>query len=131
MAKKAPSNRGAARHKATVPVAAVAAGGELPIITVPPGGTLTVVVDVGPMTVDYHVNYMGRSIIAAQLDRAEEVSPLAPGDNLLIWSFTHTEKGWHHAIGFSINGGQVALLEKKSEANKDRDFSTGIAVVRA
>jgi hypothetical protein len=130
VAKKTPTTKGARANRATVSLAAVSAAGTLPIITIPPGGTLTVVVDVGPMTIPYTVAYAGHNVIKSPVDRAEEVAPLLPGDNLLAWAFSHTEKGWHHAIGFSINSGPVQLLERKSEANKDSDHSLGAAIVR-
>jgi hypothetical protein len=130
MAKKPPTTKGAARHKATVPLAQVAAAGTLPLIVVPAGGTLTIVVDVGPMSIPYTVAYAGTNVIKSLVDRAEQVNPLLPGDHRLLWAFSHTEKGWHHAIGFSINGGPVQLLESKSEANKDPDHSLGAAIVR-
>jgi len=34
-------------------------------------------------------------------------------------------------FGFSINGGALRVLEKKSEANKDVDHSVGAAIVQA
>ena len=131
MAKKTPTTKGAPASKATTPLAAVAAAATLPVITVPPGGTLKVVVDVGPMTIPYTVAYAGHNVIKSLVDRAEDVAPLLPGDRLLVWAFSHTEKHWEHAIGFSVSGGAVQLLERKSEANKDPDHSLGAAIVRA
>jgi hypothetical protein len=125
------TTKGGTVHKGLVSVAAVAATGSLPIITIPPGGTLTVIVDVGAMTIPYTVAYAGRNAIKSLVDRAEEVVPLLPGDHLLVWAFSHTEKGWHHAIGYSVSNGPVQVLERKSETNKDRDHSLGAAVVRA
>lgn len=130
MAKRAPAATRGRLHKRSVSLAAVTTAGTLPLITIPPGGTLSVVVDVGPMTIPYTVAYAGRNVIKSLVDRAADVVPLAPGDRLLAWAFSHTEKGWQHAIGFSINQGPVQLLERKSEANKDPDHSLGAAVVR-
>ena len=109
---------------------AVAAVPEVPIIEVPPGGTLTIVIDVGPMAIPYTVAYAGKTLIKSLVDRAE-AAPLQTGDRILGWAFAHAVKGWQHAIGFSINGGAVKVLERKSEANKDPDHSVGVAIVRA
>lgn len=129
MAKKKTTKKAPA-HTAMTNVAAVASVNNVPIIVVPPGGTLTIVIDVGPMTIPYTVAYAGKTLIKALVDRAEQV-PLQSGDRLLGWAFAHTEKGWHHAIGHSINGGPVQVLERKSEANKDPDHSVGVAIVKA
>ena len=128
--KKKMTTRGAPTHRASVGAAAVAAVTQVPVITVPPGGTLTIVVDVGPMAIQYTVGYAGKTLITSLVDRAEDV-PLQAGDRILAWSFAHVVKGWSHAIGFSINGGPVQVLERKSEANKDPDHSVGVAVVKA
>jgi hypothetical protein len=82
------------------------------------------------MTIPYTVSYAGRTVIKSLVDRADAVAPLVAGDQLLAWAFSHTEKGWEHAIGFAIDEGQVKLLERKSEANKDQDHSLGAAIVR-
>lgn len=129
MAKKRFTTRGARVTRGRVSVSEVAKAGTLPVIVVPPGGTLKVVVDVGPMTFPYAVAYAGNVILTSLVDGVEDVVPLIPGDQLLTWAFSHTGK-WHHAIGFSINEGGVKLLERKSEANKDPDHSLGAAVVR-
>jgi hypothetical protein len=100
------------------------------VITVPPGGTLLVIVDVGPMRQHYTVSYRGRTLIKSLVDRAEEV-PLQPGEEVLGWSFMHILKGWHHTIGVSVNNGVPIVLESKSEADKDQDASVGFAIVRA
>ena len=100
------------------------------VITVPRGGTLLVIVDVGPMRQHYTVSYRGRTLIKSLVDRAEEV-PLQPGDEVLAWSFTHILKGWHHTIGVSVNNGVPIVLESKSEADKDQDASVGFAIVKA
>jgi hypothetical protein len=131
VAKTTPTTKGAPALKATVSLAAVSDAGTLPTITIPPGGTLTIVVDVGPMTIPYTVAYAGHNVIKSLVDRAENVAPLLAGDRLLVWAFSHTEKEWHHAIGCSIDGGAVQLLERKSEAKKDPDHSLGAAIVKA
>jgi hypothetical protein len=120
----------AKKKPATIPLAVAATNTNVPLIVVPPGGTLTVVVDVGPMTIPYAVAYAGNTIIKSLVDRAKQVQPLLAGDQKLAWTFMHTEKGWSHAIGFSINGGAVQLLERMSEAHKDPDHSIGFAIVR-
>jgi hypothetical protein len=130
LAKKPLTTKGAREHQETAPVAEVAAASRAPIITVPSGSTLTVVVDVGPMAIPYAVAYAGRTIIKSLVDRAEQVMALESGDRVLGWSFAHIVKGWQHAIGFSIDGGPVQLLERKSEANKDPDHTVGFAIVR-
>jgi hypothetical protein len=114
-----------------VPLAEAAGPAGIVVIPVPTGGTLTIIVDVGPMTIPYTVQYAGRTIIKSPVDRAVDVQPLEPGPRVLGWAFAHTQKGWHHAIGFSINGGEVQVLDSKSEANKDSDHSVGAAIVQA
>lgn len=91
---------------------------------------MKIVVDVGPMSIPYTVQYAGRTVIKSLVDRAEDVAPLERGDRVLGWSFSHTEKGWHHAIGYCINEGAIQVLEAKSEAHKDPDHSVGVAIVR-
>lgn len=130
-----------ARRIATAPVSALAAaptgGGSgaaaastTPVIDVPPGGSLTVIVDVGPMSVPYTVAYAGRTVIKSLVDRAEDIE-LQPGDRVLAWSFAHLVKGWHHTVGVSVNGEEPIVLESRSEADKDQDHSVNFALVRA
>ena len=130
MAKKTPTTNGAPASRATVSLAAVSAAGTLPIITIPPGGTLTVVVDVGPMTIPYTVAYAGHNVIKSPWIAPKRSHRFCPATTCWPGRSPHTEKGWHHAIGFSVNGGPVQLLERKSEANKDSDHSLGAAIVR-
>ena len=99
------------------------------LITVPAGGSLVVIVDVGPMAIPYTVAYAGRNLIKSLVDRAAPV-PLLPGDQVLAWAFAHALKEWEHTIGVSINGGDPVVLEAKSEKNKDQDHSVGFAIVR-
>lgn len=102
-----------------------------PVITVPPGGTLVVIVDVGEMTIPYTVSYTGRTLIKAFVDRAEAVS-LQPGEQVLGWGFAHgMTKGWHHRIGVSVNSAAPIVLESRSEANKDSDHSVNFAIVKS
>lgn len=119
-----------AGKRAVTSLAAVSDSANIPLIEVPDGGRLTIIVDVGPMAIPYTVQYAGRTIIKSLVDRAEDVVPLEKGDRVLGWAFAHAVKGWHHDIGFSINGGPAKLLESKSEANKDPDHSVGVAIVR-
>jgi hypothetical protein len=114
-----------------VPLATAAGLANIVVIDVPVGSTLTVVVDVGPMSIPYTVQYAGRTIIKALVDRAEDVVPLEPGQRVLGWAFAHTEKGWKHVIGYSIDDGPAQILESKSEASKDSDHSVGAAIVQA
>ncbi len=100
------------------------------VITVPSGGTLVVVVDVGPMAVPYTVSYAGRTLVKSLVDRAALV-PLVAGENVLGWAFAHAVKGWHHTIGVSVNGAKPVVLEAMSEANKDQDHSVNFAIVKA
>jgi hypothetical protein len=129
-AKKALTTRGAARHSGVERVGEAAAEAAVPVIVVPPGGTLQVVVDVGPMVFPYTVAYAEHTLIKSLVDRAEPV-PLRSGYTLLSWAFAHGAKGWSHSIGHSINGGPVQVLEKRSEANKDPDTKVGFALVKA
>jgi len=114
-----------------VPLAEAAGPGNIPVIDVPSGSTLEVIVDVGPMAIPYAVHYGGRTLIKSLVDRAEDVAPLQAGDRVLGWAFAHAVKGWHHTIGCSVDGGDVQVLESKSEAGKDSDHSVGFAIVRS
>jgi len=116
--------------RAVASLAAVSNSADIQIIPIPASGTLKIVVDVGPMTIPYTVQYAGRTIIKSLVDRAEDVTPLEQGDRVLGFAFAHALKGWHHTIGFSIDDGPVEVLESKSEANKDPDHSVGVAIVR-
>jgi hypothetical protein len=102
----------------------------IPVIQVPAGGTATVVVDVGPMTVPYTISYGGKSVIKSLVDRAEDLN-LVPGDRILAWAFVHMAKGWHHTVAISVNDGDPVTLESMSEADKDQDHSVNFAIVRA
>lgn len=124
------TTKNAPRHTRRVPAAVAADAAQVPIITVPPGGLLVVVVDVGPMVIPYTVAYNGTTVIKSLVDRAERV-PIREGDFILAWAFAHAVKGWTHRLGYSIEGGEVRLLESRSEANKDPDHSVGFALVRA
>ena len=136
MAKRKRSARSARSRRSTTTLAEIAESvapsttPPTPVITVPPGGTLLVIVDVGPMRQPYTVSYRGRTLIKSLVDRAEEV-PLQPGEEILAWSFTHILKDWHHTIGVSVNNGTPIVLESKSEANRDQDASVGFAIVKA
>jgi hypothetical protein len=136
MAKKtAKKRRGKAKPPKMLAVASLAtpeSGAEpvIPVVVVPPGGSLTVLVDVGPMAVPYTISYVGRTLIKGLVDRAEDVS-LQPGDQVLGWAFAHTLKDWHHTVAISLNGGAPQVLEARSEANKDQDHSVNFAIVRA
>jgi hypothetical protein len=129
MPKKSTSHR-------SMPLSAVAASvastntPAIPLIVVPPGGTLVVIIDVGEMTVPYTVSYAGRTLIKSLVDRAEPV-PLIAGDQVLGWAFAHMVKGWHHTIGYSLNGATPIVLETRSEAKKDQDHSVNFAIVRS
>ena len=54
-----------------------------------------------------------------------------PGDSVLAWAFAHAVKEWRHSIGYSLGGGQIKILEERSEAKKDPDHSVGFALVRS
>jgi hypothetical protein len=113
-----------------MPAAEAAAAAAVPVIDVPAGASLSVIVDVGPMAIPYTVAYDGRTIIKALVDRSEPVA-VKPGDFILAWAFAHTVKEWSHSIGYSLDGGPLRILEQRSEANKDPDHSVGFALVRA
>lgn len=117
-------------RQATVPVAEAAEAAAVPIIVVPAGATLDVIVDVGPMVVPYTIAYDGRTVIKSLVDRSEPVT-VKPGDFILAWAFAHAVKEWSHSVAYSIDGGPLKVLEKRSEAKKDPDHSVGFALVRA
>jgi len=111
-------------------LADAAAATDTRVIEVPAGGTLDVIVDVGPMTVPYIVRYGITTVIKSLVDRAEAVS-LLKGDQKLTWTFIHQAKNWTHTIAVSINNGPPIILESKSEAKKDPDVSADFVVIRA
>jgi len=113
-----------------VSVAVAAAEAGVPVIDVPPGGTLEVVVDVGEMVIPYTVAYGGTTVIKSLVDRAERV-PVTSGSVMLAWAFAHAVKDWSHSIGYSLNGAPIVVLEQRSEKAKDTDHSVGFALVRA
>ena len=130
-AKKNTAAKRAGPRVARVPVSTAATEASVPVIEVPNGGTLQVIVDVGPMTVPYTIAYNGHTVIKAMVDQTERV-PLEPGSHLLAWDFEHAiPEGWEHNLAYSVNGGPVIVLEKKSAANKDPRHSNGIALVRS
>ena len=102
---------------------------ETPVIEVPADGTLTVIVDVGSMSVPYTVSYAGTNVIKSFVDRAEDLD-LEAGDRVLAWAFAHLVKGWHHTIAVSVNEEKPIVLESKSEKNKDPDHSVNFVIVR-
>ena len=130
MAKKSKRTK-KSRSAPTITMAA-AAGAALasavPEVRVPAGGTLDVLVDVGPMTIDYTVSYAGEHLFSSLVDSTHPV-PLVSGKRFLAWHFEHTQKNWTHAIGVSVNKGAVQILESRSETNKDSDSSIGFAVI--
>jgi hypothetical protein len=128
MAKKKLKTKEAAMHTATVPAATAARRADVPVIVVPPGGTLRVIVDVGPMVFPYTVAYAGHTVMKSLVNRAEFLS-LQTGHFPLAWSFAHAVKGWFHSIGYSISNGPVKILEHLSEENHDDDTSVNFAVV--
>ena len=130
MAKKRSTRKRVTRQHPTAPVAAAAEAASVPIIVVPAGTTLEVIVDVGPMVIPYTVAYDGRTVIKSLVDRSEPVV-VKPGDSVLAWAFAHAVKEWSHSIGYSLGGGQIKILEERSEAKKDPDHCVGFALVRS
>jgi hypothetical protein len=130
MAKRKKRRTRAVTRQATMPADEAARAAAVPVIAIPQGSLLEVVVIVGPMVIPYTVAYDGRTVIKSLVDRAEPVT-VKPGSFLLAWSFAHAVKEWSHSIGFSIDGGPVEILETKSEAKKDPDHSVGFALIRA
>jgi hypothetical protein len=108
---------------------ATAAPPAIKVITVPAGGSLVVIVDVGPMSIPYTVSYAGRTLIKSLVDRAAPVTLLA-GEQVLGWAFAHVNKGWHHTLAVSVNNGAPEILEAMSEAKKHQDSSVGFAIVK-
>lgn len=121
----------ATRRVASAPVSALAdlSAAESGVIDVPADATVTVIVDVGPMSVPYTVAYAGKNVIKSLVDRAEDLD-LETGERVLAWAFAHLVKGWHHTMGLSVNGEEPIVLESKSEKNKDPDHSVNFVIVR-
>jgi hypothetical protein len=130
MAKRTRTRKRVTRHAATMPVAEAAEAAAVPVIVVPAGATLDLIVDVGPMVVPYTIAYDGRTVIKSLVDRLEPIA-VKPGDFILAWAFAHAVKEWSHSVSYSIDGGPLQVLEKRSEAKKDSDHSVGFALVRA
>jgi hypothetical protein len=130
MAKKRSTPGRVTRQHPAAPVAEAAQAATVPIIVVPAGTTLEVIVDVGPMVIPYTVAYDGRTVIKSLVDRAEPVT-VRPGDSILAWAFAHAVKEWSHSIGYSLGGAPIKILETRSEAKKDPDHSVGFALVRS
>ena len=127
MSKK--TSAGAAKG-AVVTLADAAKSTSTDVFEVPPGGTVDVIVDVGPMSVQYVVRYGGATVIKSLVDRAVRLN-LLPGEQKLVWSFIHEVKGWKHTIGISINDEDPIVLESRSETKKDPDVSTDFVVISA
>jgi hypothetical protein len=100
----------------------------IPTIAVPAASALTVIVDVGPMTVPFTLALNGQTIVKSLVDHAEDM-PLVQGRQILGWAFAHAGPGWHHTIAFAIDGGPPTVLESRSEAKRDQDHSVGFAIV--
>jgi hypothetical protein len=116
--------------RAAPAVRPAAAGPAIPTITVPPGGTLMIIVDVGPMSVPYTVSYNGRTVFKGLVDAAEGV-PLVTGRQVLGWAFVHAVPGWHHTIAYSVDDEDPVVLESKSALKNDEGQSVGFAFVDA
>lgn len=128
---KAPGVTAARPAPRARPAAAAAAPPPpIPTITVPVGGTLMVIVDVGPMTVPFTVSYNGRTVFKGLVDSAEAV-PLVPGRQVLGWAFVHAVPGWHHTIAYSVDDEDPVVLESKSALKNDEGQSVGFAFVEA
>lgn len=131
------STRGASRPSASTPRAAAgstAAPAETaePVIVVPNGSRLEILVDVSEMTVPYSVSYADRTVVKSLVDEVRPVRPLETGRRTLAWVFMHVPaEGWSHTIAYSIDGGEPVVLESMSAANKDPDTRIGIAFVDA
>lgn len=98
---------------------------DVPTIQIPPGSTVVVDVDVNDMVAPYTVAIDGRVLIKALVDRREEAE-LSAGIHRLGWAFAHAAKGWKHKLTITV-GSKATVLESKSEADKDRDHSVGVA----
>ena len=121
---------GRAKPTARAMAAPAAVAPTIPTITVPAGGTLMVIVDVGPMTVPFTVSYNGRTVFKGLVDAAEAV-PLVPGRQVLGWAFVHATPGWHHTIAYSVDDEDPVVLESKSATENDEGQTVGFAFVQA
>jgi hypothetical protein len=93
------------------------------------GEALKVRVDVGDMAVPYTVTVAGQVKIKSLTSREETIADLRPGDNLLSWAFTHTQKGWHHKLSVVVGAGAPVVLDQRSDAAGDSSSSIGVAVL--
>ena len=130
---RASSPPAAAAPRPAAASAAAAAEAAEPVIVVPAGSRLEILIDVGAMTVPYSVAYADRTILKGLVDQVVEVRSLEPGRKTLAWVFMHVPKGsgWSHTVAYAIDGGTPVVLESMSEANNDPDTRIGIAFVDA
>jgi hypothetical protein len=98
---------------------------DVPTIQIPLGASVVVDVDVNDMVIPYTVAIDGGVLIKSLVDRREPAS-LSAGVHRMGWAFAHAAKGWMHKLTITV-GGKATVLETKSEANKDRDHSVGVA----
>ena len=85
-----------------------------------------VLAEITNAVIPYTVAYDGRVLIKSLVNRREPVEPLTEGVHRLGWAFAHSQAGWSHTL-IAVIDGSSTVLEKKSEANKDRDHSVGVA----
>ena len=98
-----------------------------PVVEAKVGQKVSVEVDVNEMQVPYTVSYDGDVIMHGFTDRKEAL-PIEPGVHRLGWSFQHHAKGWAHTIKVRV-GRKVHTLESRSEDEKDKPYSVGLAFV--
>jgi hypothetical protein len=100
-----------------------------PVLEAKAGEDLTVTVDVNDMAYPYSVAFDGTTIIFGFTDRKEIVSNLQPGVHGLGWGFAHGVKGWKHEIQAQVAKKKAVTLESRSEAKKDKPYSSSFAFV--
>lgn len=102
---------------------------DFPVLEAKAGENLTVTVDVNDMAYPYAVAFDGSTIAFGFTDRKETVTNLQPGVHRLGWSFAHGAKGWRHVVAAHVANKKPVTLESRSEANKDKPYSVGLAFV--
>lgn len=100
---------------------------EIPVLEGEAGDALIITVDVNDMQFPYSVNFQGSTLIFGFVDRTETVTALQPGKHTLSWTFHHGSKKWKHEIKAKLGSKAVKVLDSRSEADKDRPFSVGVA----
>jgi len=96
------------------------------VIDVPLDSQVEVDVDVNAMTIPYTIALDTAVVIKSLVDRREPLPDMPVGTHRLSWGFSQTEKDWKQKVTLIVSG-KKTVLDEKSEANKDKDHTIGLA----